>query len=159
MIISIHAPREGSDVKDWRRQWCDDISIHAPREGSDELRKDIATLAVLFQSTLPARGATYATHVKRRERNQISIHAPREGSDCRLSPLCNSRSKFQSTLPARGATSAFCHYTIPPLFQSTLPARGATDFANYVGTFITISIHAPREGSDQPAITIISAIL
>ena len=33
-------------------------------------------------------------------------------------------------------------------FQSTLPVRGATaiDFTNTTG--ITISIHAPREGSD-----------
>ena len=36
----------------------------------------------------------------------------------------------------------------PSGFQSTLPVRGATaiDFANTTG--ITISIHAPREGSD-----------
>ena len=33
--ISIHAPREGSDVQHARQQITDDISIHAPREGSD----------------------------------------------------------------------------------------------------------------------------
>ena len=56
--ISIHAPREGSDVeKVWRGEWTE-ISIHAPREGSD-----ILTAAA---ATVPA---------------TISIHAPREGSD------------------------------------------------------------------------------
>ena len=59
-VISIHAPREGSDkaaLYDGGEPW---ISIHAPREGSD-----IPDL----------RG--------RRER-RISIHAPREGSDVEL---------------------------------------------------------------------------
>ena len=56
--ISIHAPREGSDITIDRI--CDDIvfiSIHAPREGSD-----ILTMCLV-------------------ERLSISIHAPREGSD------------------------------------------------------------------------------
>ena len=33
--ISIHAPREGSDVQSIRRVLLRGISIHAPREGSD----------------------------------------------------------------------------------------------------------------------------
>ena len=35
------------------------------------------------------------------------------------------------------------------LFQSTLPARGATAHAATRVLFALISIHAPREGSDQ----------
>ena len=56
----------------------------------------------IFQSTLPARGAT------------------------RSATRSSSSLTFQSTLPARGATylSAPVHCTSP--FQSTLPARGAT---------------------------------
>ena len=56
--ISIHAPREGSDLLSlfkFPNVW---ISIHAPREGSDS--SDAAMTAI---SEL------------------ISIHAPREGSD------------------------------------------------------------------------------
>ena len=34
------------------------ISIHAPRTGSDSVMVAIQMLCVLFQSTLPARGAT-----------------------------------------------------------------------------------------------------
>ena len=83
-----------------------DISIHAPRAGSDPL---ISTLSasllyfnprspcgerlynyhadkvfILFQSTLPVRGAT----TSRKHQNifiKISIHAPRAGSDSKTS--------------------------------------------------------------------------
>ena len=57
-VISIHAPREGSDPPRQARWLAGRISIHAPREGSDKRikheQKDFLT---------------------------ISIHAPREGSD------------------------------------------------------------------------------
>ena len=79
--ISIHAPRTGSDCKaSTKRQSEQDfnprsphgerlnragqaprypwISIHAPRTGSDALSDITRQLTVLFQSTLPARGAT-----------------------------------------------------------------------------------------------------
>ncbi len=78
-----------------------------------------------FQSTLPARGAT---HIGQSEWQR--------------------RTSFQSTLPARGATSFRSGSARPDLFQSTLPARGATveKIADYVEH--SISIHAPRTGSD-----------
>ena len=103
-MISIHAPREGSDP---RRRTADGapapISIHAPREGSDLALRDPELLTEGFLSTLPVRGATLI--IRRtypellqflstlpvrgatrdadsiRERHLISIHAPREGSD------------------------------------------------------------------------------
>ena len=57
--ISIHAPREGSDVDGDELALVQDvISIHAPREGSDAGRSR-------------RRGPVFC----------ISIHAPREGSD------------------------------------------------------------------------------
>ena len=60
ILISIHAPREGSDQRGRRERRSQTISIHAPREGSDR--------------SSAVRGATP---------NEISIHAPREGSDFR----------------------------------------------------------------------------
>ena len=57
MLISIHAPRGGSDVKSPDARLQDPISIHAPRGGSDPY----------FIPTGVAR--------------LISIHAPRGGSD------------------------------------------------------------------------------
>ena len=102
----------------------------------------------LFQSTLPARGATIYTtginsaalyfnpHSPRGERHLlengivkkagISIHTPREGSD-----------DSHSFMPSARL-----------LFQSTLPARGATDSLDKCDKSYVISIHTPREGSD-----------
>ena len=57
---------------------------------------------ILFQSTLPARGATLLRGGQR-IRRRISIHAPRTGSDAIRLPHFLSH-EFQSTLPARGAT-------------------------------------------------------
>ena len=79
----------------------------------------------LFQSTLPARGATPILPPGQPCR-RISIHAPREGSDHTI---------LYCRAPGR-------------TFQSTLPARGATECVSLPGDYCNISIHAPREGSD-----------
>ena len=79
------------------------ISIHAPRMGSDTTRRNSEPAKIIFQSTLPAWGATRAAgyflefrfyfnprspHGERPYRSRswkvsiiISIHAPRMGSD------------------------------------------------------------------------------
>ena len=169
--ISIHAPRGGSDKIDLSVYPPSIISIHAPRGGGSDMavtqrdtkrsdfnprspwgerqRSHCATaISSVFQSTLPAGGATNATkqHLLTEQFQStlpvggatpssllcfvlyhISIHAPREGSD--LPILVNRRFliKFQSTLPVGGATG------------------GHADGANGP---MRISIHAPREGSD-----------
>ena len=56
------------------------ISIHAPREGGDPLSDIYVTVAQIFQSTPPARGAT-VTRGCLSSLLDISIHAPREGGD------------------------------------------------------------------------------
>ena len=101
--ISIHAPREGGDVTDFggiRESTA--ISIHAPREGGDQPHyhlyqtplyfnprpprggrlwfDSLRKMYYLFQSTPPARGATYQ-HPSCLYPQLISIHAPREGGD------------------------------------------------------------------------------
>ena len=58
MMISIHAPREGSDRFTGFLEKIGLISIHAPREGSDRGLRAGETIG-----------------------GGISIHAPREGSD------------------------------------------------------------------------------
>ena len=101
--ISIHASREGSDdgVTVLTAK-ASQISIHASREGSDRAQLGalwalrnfnprfprgkrpsggrICTDFGIFQSTLPAREATYYGSDGVRHRH-ISIHASREGSD------------------------------------------------------------------------------
>ena len=45
-MISIHAPREGSDIQGYKPRNKGLISIHAPREGSDYgLRQQAQTFA------------------------------------------------------------------------------------------------------------------
>ena len=80
-VISIHAPREGSDDDRLKLRDFLGISIHAPREGSDEIH--------------------FAWDYMK---ESISIHAPREGSDgCQFVRVVEGAA-FLSTLPARGAT-------------------------------------------------------
>ena len=104
-------------------QW---ISIHAPRTGSDVCDSVLNSVDSLFQSTLPARGATFGI----------------------LRCVADLKS-FQSTLPARGATAGAGIFQPARIFQSTLPARGATARDAGLDTGIIISIHAPRTGSDD----------
>ena len=103
--------------------------------------------AAIFQSTLPARGATkdgvaYSTPIF------ISIHAPCTGSDTPMTSVTPFGWRFQSTLPARGATvsriasSAFSRISIHA------PCTGSD--RGYLETRRPrrISIHAPCTGSD-----------
>ena len=101
----------------------------------------------IFQSTLPARGATSPACLRSTKR-RISIHAPRTGSDhlghisVRSSSNFNPRSphgerRYHSTLRAspiyfnprspHGERQPHIFWRFAHLvFQSTLPARGAT---------------------------------
>ena len=147
--ISIHAPRTGSDDPLTNIAIsCGSISIHAPRTGSDltyqpetrwqmdfnprsphgerPARPKKWRVKSIFQSTLPARGATQRVLCRCKVR-KISIHAPRTGSDQSPKRRRRTMAIFQSTLPARGATQTLC-------------ARL---------DFMVISIHAPRTGSDH----------
>ena len=103
--ISIHAPRTGSDRVMWRLSHChsnfNPRSPHGERpatlakrtattpnfnprspHGERRFRKPLSQRSRIFQSTLPARGATPAIFAHNRIL-RISIHAPRTGSDPR----------------------------------------------------------------------------
>ena len=107
------------------------------------------TIKAVFQSTLPVRGATLSLTLIAFNL-LISIHAPRAGSDRNRPHVNASSDPFQSTLPVRGATVFIpsCN-GIALKFQSTLPVRGATNLYKTIYIFATISIHAPRAGSDR----------
>ena len=90
--------------------------------------RDGSRFGKLFQSTLPARGAT-PDIIFAGAYNVISIHAPCTGSD------------GGGRIPSLYAQS----------FQSTLPARGATALNGAPVDFAAISIHAPCTGSDTCA--------
>ncbi len=101
-----------------------------------------------FQSTLPARGAT-----KKGKRTlyiiHISIHAPREGSDSALVNHASGANTFQSTLPARGATGTETERGDNGFDFNPRSPRGERRNLSAVALRRScISIHAPREGSD-----------
>ena len=123
--ISIHAPREGSDdLRDLPAPACRNFNPRSPRGERLAAAWD-GLCAVLFQSTLPARGATLQDFIKCNTQKNFNPRSPR--GERRSMPL---------TMPK----------TSP--FQSTLPARGATQQGLDVSVMDDISIHAPREGSD-----------
>ena len=102
--ISIHAPREGCDVRtrspSW---WASDFNPRTPR-GVRRLKSYLSlALDGEFQSTHPARGATL-NPLPYEQDEAISIHAPREGCDLTASAVASPAAEFQSTHPARGAT-------------------------------------------------------
>ena len=146
-VISIHAPRTGSDLtpRNWnahqknfnprsphgeRRCWKgtpENRNYFNPRSPHGE-RLSPRTLKdspTLFQSTLPARGATYLL-TRMVVSPLISIHAPRTGSDTACWATAPSRSNFNPRSP-HGERPTIQRYTeYLGEFQPTLPARGAT---------------------------------
>ena len=55
---------------------------------------------------------------------------------------------FQSTLPVWGATREEVSSSFTNWFQSTLPVWGATEPQSTLWSLFSVSIHAPRVGSD-----------
>ena len=240
-MISIHAPRTGSDAPGFVFRKSGGISIHAPRTGSDLAQGYQINPTTIFQSTLPARGATSSNvsrspifsyfnprsphgerlvcrdvtcdakaisiHAPRTgsdgqprepkgfksnfnprsphgERlhlpllaaaaGDISIHAPRTGSDYRATGTSRTAGNFnprsphgerrRETFPSAGVPRNFnprsphgerrgespADRWRGQQFQSTLPARGATVRDIVLSHVLSISIHAPRTGSDPP---------
>ncbi len=96
-----------------------------PPHGERPANTGYAASYTVFQSTLPARGATP---------HWISSFS--------------SNTRFQSTLPAWGATRTLDLQVTELKFQSTLPAWGATTVKLSTLYGVEISIHAPRMGSD-----------
>ena len=147
------------------------ISIHAPRVGSDQTSSLKRTLRREFQSTLPVWGATNCQEIRAGGKN-ISIHAPRVGSDhytgngqktgrdfnprspCGERPVrekhdgCqpdfNPRSPCGERPAAAGARAQRLRHFNP---RSPCGERHLTE--EFENKPTAISIHAPRVGSDE----------
>ena len=148
--ISIHAPRVGSDCKNqciklYHRR----ISIHAPRVGSDLAGHHGRDLLVGISIHAPRVGSDHRRQHDPGHR-PISIHAPRVGSDSSKWGGKKPANLFQSTLPVWGATLSAPTPQHGHIFQSTLPVWGATEIIRICEILHSISIHAPRVGSDSP---------
>ena len=169
IMISIHAPREGSDGQSLHRSACRLYFNPRPPRGERLIIVGNSSTSDTFQSTPPARGATPEAEALALAR-RISIHAPREGSDTKSQYISPGLSHFNPR-PPRGerlyiVTTKTSYrnfnprpprgerlfglwlFRLPWLFQSTPPARGATKLVLRMLPILSISIHAPREGSD-----------
>ena len=147
-LISIHAPRTGSDL--CISETNSFGKYFNPRSPHGERRRcsPCCPASIRFQSTLPARGATLFRAL-RRAHIVISIHAPRTGSDGIVMPQGRMRGGFQSTLPARGATGPCRRAIIRRVISIHAPRTGSDPPDAGKGRNGHISIHAPRTGSDQ----------
>ena len=127
---------------------------------------------ILFQSTLPLRGATVTLRPQSLIRrisihapltgsdtgsantepeSTISIHAPLTGSDYSAMTICLS-ADISIHAPLTGSDRNYLIFWSPEkIFQSTLPLRGATLTPNPCQLSVPISIHAPLTGSDRTA--------
>ena len=83
VVISIHAPRVGSDLAVDTGVRVSLISIHAPRVGSDLVWCCAGCRSSYFNPRSPC-GERPARPPPLRDSRGISIHAPRVGSDTRL---------------------------------------------------------------------------
>ena len=135
------------------------VSTHAPRAGSDTVLHPIQYYVLMFQLTLPERGATPKGSFRLLLR-PVSTHAPRAGSDKlgARNPFAaasfNSRSpsgerhhliasvlqrrRFNSRSPSGERHALIAHDTRLEGFQLTLPERGAT-YSAKVPLFIDTS--------------------
>ena len=110
------------------------VSTHAPLAGSDGPKRDNGKSTLMFQPTLPLRGAT--RHV---------------GSE-------PGRALFQPTLPLRGATGDVRVEGAQVLkFQPTLPLRGATLFERMQVEVISFQPTLPLRGATGSAVAVDNA--
>ena len=107
---------------------------------------------LIFQFTLPARGATCwttSTTPTRRHFNPRSPHGERLGAGFGT----QATSRFQSTLPARGATSSVSAAVVDAVISIHAPRTGSDHQRRLAcGYTLEISIHAPRTGSDEASV-------
>ena len=123
-IISIHAPRTGSDFSSSRIVLISSNFNPRSPHGERPATPNAIVSMVTFQSTLPARGATQS------------------------STFITHLSAFQSTLPARGATNQRRAARGREYISIHAPRTGSDWTKAVVDAFVDISIHAPRTGSD-----------
>ena len=146
-MISIHAPRVGSDLAALLlgarlfyfnpRSPCGERRCHARKylrllEFQSTLPVWGATVYVVwfckalqFQSTLPVWGATM-TLIQYAQNELISIHAPRVGSDQSMVADETEQEHFNPRSPCGERHEEFVLEASLGVFQSTLPVWGAT---------------------------------
>ena len=148
-VISIHAPRAGSDPQ--KLVYHRLLSYFNPRSPCGERQKGLwgSILINPFQSTLPVRGATRAARRRGYNRGHFNPRSPC-GERRRAYRASRAYRAFQSTLPVRGATQGIQGEQGIQGISIHAPRAGSDEAAlKGVRDGMDISIHAPRAGSDQ----------
>ena len=119
-----------------------------PARGATMGAAAVAPRSQIFQSTLPARGATSATFPNTSTLG-ISIHAPRTGSDGVKNNSCYN--EHISIHAPRTGSDVLCCLRRGKLQAISIhaPRTGSDGIDCAFGGHNQISIHAPRTGSDR----------
>jgi len=123
------------------------VSIHAPREGSD-LKDEPYEIEVDGFNPRPPRGERHVAGKFLFIAQIVSIHAPREGSDHINEKRLSLGIGFNPRPPRGERLEQSLRAEQKQRFQSTPPERGATKKESGELDREWVSIHAPREGSD-----------
>ena len=170
-VISIHAPRVGSDgcapeAEDahgnfnprspcGERPRCKQRSCRLrdfnPRSPCGERRRNHTNLRLndsVFQSTLPVWGATHIVRTQCKISDNFNPRSPC-GERPRVTGSTGRPLYFNPRSPCGERPCCLRGCAIMTEFQSTLPVWGATVSSFVAGWLEKISIHAPRVGSDD----------
>ena len=101
--ISIHAPREGSDLHLLPAGASEGHFYPRSPRGERQMGIQGPAPEPKFLSTLPARGATIVQYFDVLGERYISIHAPREGSDCIVWAACPRKDDISIHAPREGS--------------------------------------------------------
>ena len=125
------------------------ISIHAPRKGCDAAFIVFVFKPSAFQSTHPARGATFLEISRAFACLHFNPRTP-QGVRLTFTAIRIKRSVFQSTHPARGATARVQHLITRCFISIHAPRKGCDSSCPQAAEerLRKISIHAPRKGCD-----------
>ena len=148
-LISIHAPRAGSDYGSGSRS-CTGKTFQStlPVRGATIALFEFLTGSGIFQSTLPVRGATNSAMPDEAGKEDFNPRSPcgERPAWAVDQPL---HCRFQSTLPVRGATCRKVLSSLPQIhFNPRSPCGERLQVVYSNGKDTAISIHAPRAGSD-----------
>ena len=147
LCISIHTPRRGSDeIQRGNLESPDNFNPHSP-QGERPPGTRLSSMFMIFQSTLPAGGATLSRREQKCMYSDFNPHSP-QGERPRSSSI-GRRCKYFNPHSPQGERPKYAELSkIQQEFQSTLPAGGATFFSLVFLVSRAISIHTPRRGSD-----------
>ena len=169
-MISIHAPRTGSDTlsKHFPARYAhfnprsphgerraagtgtmQDYQFQStlPARGATRVSRRAPTSSAIFQSTLPARGATEYREEKQCERhfNPRSPH----GERLRRGEVCRNGADFNPRSPHGERPASSAGFSSPAAISIHAPRTGSDTYGVYGHIVTSISIHAPRTGSDS----------